>query len=404
MTTEKLYGSSPGDVTFAAPSWELGAFDGAPSVILPHTLFYPESGGQLGDRGTLDIGGVAVPVLDTRIDDAGIIHHRVAAPPAAEPGPVVGTLDADRRRDQTTQHTAQHALSQALYRAARAETVSARLGESTSTIDVDVAALGDAPLHDAEDRVNAVVRDDAPIAVTFPTEAELRALPLRRAPKVASGVRVVSIGDFDVTPCGGTHLASAGRMGYVHVVGVERYKGGTRVTFVAGARAVAHGRATTATLGALARSLTCGPEDIASQLDKLRAELDLARAARGSLQGELARTLAALHLSKTPEQSGAPTVVAVARERADVGLLRALAGALTERPDVVAVCVARDGDGCPIVVQRGARAAVDCGRLLKEITQKLGGRGGGRPERAEGRVGDVAPELVVELAKSLPFT
>lgn len=404
MTTEKLYWSSPDETSFGAPSWELGAFDGAPSVVLPRTLFYPESGGQLGDRGTLEIAGSTIPVLDTRVDDAGVIHHLVASAPGAARGPVVGTIDRERRRDQTTQHTAQHALSQALYRAARAETVSARLGETTSTIDVDVAALADAPVHDAEDRVNAVVRDDAPITVTFPTEAELAALPLRRAPKVASGIRVVAIGDFDVTPCGGTHLASAGRMGYVHVVGVERYKGGTRVTFVAGARAVAHARGTSATLGALARSLTCGAPDIAAQVEKLRAELDLARGARGALQGELARTLAELYLAKTPIQSGAPTVIAVARERADVPLLRALAGALAERPDVVAVCVTREGDGCPIVVQRGAAATVDCGRLLKEITQKLGGRGGGRPERAEGRLGDVAAEVVVELAKSLPFT
>ena len=405
MTTEKLYWQRPEARAFEVPSFQKSAYRGAPSVVLPSTLFYPEAGGQLGDRGELTIGDRTIAVVDTQIDEAGVIHHLVGELPEDLPEgagcPARGALDAARRDDQTAQHTAQHMLSQALVEAARAETLSARLGEQTSTIDVDAASLDDAALARAEDRVNAVIRADVPVTASFPSPDELARLPLRRAPKVATGIRVVIVADFDVTPCGGTHVATTGRIGAVHVGGVERYKGGTRVTFVAAARAIDKARQDARRIAALCRELTCGPADIGAQVDKARADLRAAQAAASALRGELARHVADAHLAALPD--GAFGVVLVVRDDADVPMLRAIAERVTSRPRLVAVCVARDGaGGRPVVVQRGAGAEVDCGKLLKALAASAGGRGGGRPERAEGRLEDVGDDVLASLVKSLP--
>lgn len=402
MTTEKLYWQRPEARTFEVPTFARGSHRGAPSVILPATLFYPEAGGQLGDRGELAIGGHALAVVDTQIDDDGVVHHLVADLPTELPdGPVRGAIDGARRDDQTSQHTAQHMLSQALLEAARAETLSARLGEQTSTIDVDAASLDDAALARAEDRVNAVVRADVPVIASFPSPDELARLPLRRAPKVATGIRVVMVADFDVTPCGGTHVATTGRLGAVHVAGVERHKGGSRITFVAAGRAVAKARDDARRIAALCRDLTCGPADVAAQVDKARAELRAAQATIGALRGELARHVADAHLAALAE--GAELAL-VLRDDADVPMLRAIAERLGARPRLVAICVARDGaGGRPIVVQRGAASSVDCGKLLKALAATLGGRGGGRPERAEGRLDDVDDAALRAATASLPL-
>ncbi|HEY5242122.1 MAG TPA: alanine--tRNA ligase-related protein, partial [Polyangiaceae bacterium] len=130
--TEKLYWTDPFATTFEATA-RPGELGGQPTIVLERTLFYPESGGQLSDQGTLLIGARSVAVDDVQIDDAGVIHHRLAAPLDVVDGVARGTIDAARRRDHMAQHTAQHALSRALVDVARAETVSSRLGASSCT-------------------------------------------------------------------------------------------------------------------------------------------------------------------------------------------------------------------------------------------------------------------------------
>ena len=132
MPTEKLYWDDPFALTFEAKDATVAVFDARPSLVLPATRFYPEAGGQLGDTGTLDVGGVALDVLDTQITEDGVIHHILAEapPPDCLAGPVRGNVHRDRGLDHMAHHTAQHMLSSALVDTARAETVSARLGLS----------------------------------------------------------------------------------------------------------------------------------------------------------------------------------------------------------------------------------------------------------------------------------
>src|SRR3954462_3479183 len=192
-----------------------------PAVVLDQTAFYPEAGGQLGDRGRL---GDAT-VVDTQETDDGAIVHVIdgAAPAVGSRG--TGELDWLRRRHHMAQHTAQHLLSGALLDRAQAPTASARLGESALTIDVARDRIPDADLAAAEDLANDLIDDDLAIRAWFPTPAELGSIKLRRDPKVTADIRVIAIGEFDVSPCGGTHCARTSQIGSIRITGTERYKG-----------------------------------------------------------------------------------------------------------------------------------------------------------------------------------
>jgi alanyl-tRNA synthetase len=287
-----------------------------------------------------------------------------------------------------SQHTGQHMLSRALLDVAGAETVSSRLGATASTIDLRGDRLTDADLARAEDLVNDAVLDDRPVHALFPTADELAKLPLRRDPKVDREVRVIQVEGFDFSPCGGTHCTRTGQVGPVRITGVERHKGGWRVTFLAGRRAILDHRAKDGVLAELARSFTCGPLDVGVAVAKLRADLkaraDQLAAARGELVAQLAeRALAA----RAPDPSGTTPIV-VARVGDDVETLRALAARLAARPDVVALVASREraGGDWLVVVERGAGASLDAGAWMKRVAAAHGGRGGGKAERAEGRL------------------
>lgn len=393
--TEKLYWSDPHASSFEIDGASPSAHADKPSIMLARTLFYPEGGGQLGDTGTLAFGDAVVRVADTQIDDAGVIHHVLedALPEsvASRLGevPVRGTIDRDRRLDHMAQHTAQHALSRALLDEARAETVSARLGASTCTIDLGRASIPDGELHRAEDLVNALVRSDVAVRTHFPSSEELAAMPLRRQPKVSEGVRVVEIEGYDFSPCGGTHVTRSGQLGQVRIVGAEKYKGMLRLTFHAALRALADARAKHAALAAAASDLTCGALDVPVAIGKLRADLKATRAQLDAARSELAALVASSVLATLPsrDEDAGPIVLPVLRANDDVAALRVLAGKLAEDPRVVAIAAAIDPSSreTVLVVQRGSNAKLDCGAFVQAWARDNGGRGGGRPERAEGR-------------------
>ena len=385
--TEKKYWADPFATTFETRGAVASTFEGKPSLVLRETIFYPEGGGQLGDLGELRVGDVTVKVTDTQIDDAGTIHHILDREvPTNDDVLVTGSIDVARRRDHMAQHTAQHMLSRALLDEAKAATVSARLGATSCTIDVDRDAIADVYLHRAEDLVNDVIRSDVNVRALFPTQEELAKMDLRRAPKVSAGVRIIDVEGFDLTPCGGTHCTRTGQIGLVRVAGIERYKGKLRIDFRAAGRALSDMRAKEDALVSLAQKLTCGPLDVGNAVAKLQGELKARMDLLGTTRGELLDLLATKILGAHPPDASGTTIVRVARTTDDVGMLRALAGKLAARPDVVAICTSPDQDAELVVVQRGASAKFDCGAWLKETAQKSGGRGGGRPERAEGRL------------------
>jgi alanyl-tRNA synthetase len=377
MATERLYHADAFVRELTARVVAHGVRDGRPTVVLDRTVFYPEAGGQLADQGVL----AGARVVDVQVDDDGTIHH--LCEPGAEVPPVgaevAGAIDWARRRQHMAQHTGQHMLSQALLAEAGAATASSRLGERACTIDVTRDRIPDAELARAEALANAVVDDDLAIRVWFPDVRELAALPLRREPKVEADIRIVAIGDFDLSPCGGTHCARTAQVGPIRVLAAERHKGMTRVTFAAGARARDELAARDEVLRGLGTAFTCAPGEVPAAVDKLRRDLADVRAQLAATTTRLA-ALAAAALLAAP---GAAPVVAVVD--GDVELLRAVAARVTGAGRD-AVLAGPGGDGTAVVLARAAGSALDCGALMRALAGHAGGRGGGRPDRAEGRL------------------
>jgi alanyl-tRNA synthetase len=378
--TPRLYHDDPLLLAFGARVVEHGRWQDKPSVVLDRTAFYPESGGQMADRGSL----ADAPVLDVQADDEDRVHHLLDGPLPDIGVEVQGAIDPARRRLHMALHTGQHMLSRALSDVAAADTVSSRLGETLCTIDVDRAELDERAVAEAEALVNSVIDDDVTVRAFFPDAAELAALPLRRKPKVDSHIRVVMIGDFDVSPCGGTHCVRTAQVGLVKVNGIERYKGKMRVTFSAGRRAREELSRQSDLLHALGREFTCGPTDVPLAIQKLRRELTDARESLGEARGRLAER-AALELVGAAHAKGETSVVAVF-DGVDVPFLRAVAKRVTAEPKLVALLAARLSDGHHVLVARGSESDFDCGAFVKRVAAAHGGRGGGRPEAAEGRL------------------
>jgi len=357
------------------------------AVVLEATAFYPEAGGQLADHGLL----AGRPVVDVGLDDAGVIHHVLEGERPAVGDEVDGEVDRARRRLHMALHTGQHLLSRALVEVARADTVSARLGEHGCTVDVDVATLGERALAEAEALVHAVIDDDVAVRAFFPTPEELARLPLRREPKVDADVRVIDIGGFDLSPCGGTHCTRSGQVGVVRVTGSERYKGKQRIFFDAGQRARLVSAGHDDALRALAVSFAVAPADVPAAVERLRGEVKAASATARALKERLAEALAA-------GLSGERVVMTFDEAGFDVELLRAVAKRVVARDGAVALLAARVPGGVDVVVSRGAGSTFDCGAFVKRVAAASGGRGGGRPQHAEGRLPEGADWSALVLA------
>ena len=381
MRTHRLFYDDPYLREFDATITARRLIDGRPAVALDRTAFYPTGGGQPNDTGILrDASGAAARVLDAQSDDEWVWH---ILDRALEGDAVSAAIDWDRRFDHMQQHTGQHILSQAFIATADAETVAFHLGEKTSTIDLNRATLDAAALAAAEAAANAVVDAALPVTASFVTPEELAALPLRKPPKVTENIRIVQVRGFDWSACGGTHVAYASHVQQVKIVGTERRGAELRVAFLCGRRA----RADYTRLKALAQGLvsrfTAAEDEILDLIDRRAADADALRKDLAQLESEWAESKAASLYAEATPAGGRRVIVAGLDASAD--RVKKVAQALRARAGVVA-CIAARGERPQIIVTRSDDVTVDAGAALRTIAAAGGGKGGGRPDWAQGGV------------------
>jgi alanyl-tRNA synthetase len=380
--TNRLYYTDALLTTFEATVLTSTPLSGSPEgrneVVLDTTAFYPTSGGQPFDAGTL--GGRSV--LDVVDGDDGVIRHVLDGPLDAG-ATVTGAIDWTRRFDHMQQHTGQHILSAAFEQTCGARTESFHLGASSCTIDL-AREVTPNEIAKAETLACDVVFEDRPVRVRFVSEAEAAALPLRKDPARAGTLRLIEIEGCDLSACGGTHVPATGRVGVIAVSGWERFKGGSRIEFVCGHRAVASHRRLRDVVSGLVRQLTVAPQEIGAAIERMQAE---GRTNQKALR-QLRETVAAQEaeaLAASAEDVGAFRRVIVSRPGWDAAALKTLASAIVAHGGRVAIVVG-DDTPVPVVAARAADVAFDAGAWVKSITGALGGRGGGRPELAQGGV------------------
>ncbi len=377
MTTQRLYYSDSYTTAFDARCIEHTTLDGAPAVVLDRTYFYPTSGGQPHDTGTLN--GVAVVDVAVREGDGAVLH--VLAQPL-DADEVHGEIDWARRFDYMQHHTGQHILSQAFVRLAEAETVGFHMSADSITIDLDTPALDAALIERVETLANQIVFEDRPVRAWFPDEAELAGLVLRKTPEVGGPLRVVEVADFDLNACGGTHVARTGAVGLIKIVRTERRGEALRVEFRCGGRALADYREKNAIMNQLAAALTTGYWDVPAALERLREENQALRrelrAARSALLEHQARELRAA----TPHNGAFALVTQVLDD--DPQTARELVQKLIAYPQTIVLCAVA-GEKAQIIAARSDDLPHDMVAALKAGLAVLGvDRGGGRPSFAQG--------------------
>jgi alanyl-tRNA synthetase len=380
LMTERLYASDPDLLEFDATVVDRREHEGRPAVVLDRTAFYPESGGQPWDTGT--IGDARVLAV---VEAGSDVLHVLDRPLAGER--VRGRVDAARRRDHVQQHHGQHLLSRAFVEVAGAETVAFHLGGETTTIDLD-RLVGEEQARAAERRANEVAWEARPVRVILLTAAEARAQGLQPPEGVEAGVRVVEAEGFDRQPCGGTHPRSTAEVGVVVIAGLERYKGGTRVSFACGHRALAAIARRQAALDRLVCALSAPLEELEAAAQKAKDDLaECDRRAKGllerALEGEARKMLAEARGEGPAPTPAAPALVAAAFDGWAPGDLRILATRLV----VLAPCVALLGsrsDKAHLVFAQSEGLPHDVPALLRAAVEHLGGRGGGRGNVAQG--------------------
>lgn len=369
--TQRLYYTDSQRKTFEATVVNVESVDGRVYVTLDQTAFYPSSGGQPFDTGTL--GGAAVVDVIDRED--GTIAHVMSG--ALKPGEVVsGDVDWHRRFDHMQQHTGQHVLSAAFDRLFGVRTESFHLGQQSATIDLarEVTA---AEIARAEDDANRVVWEDRPVSVRFASADEAAAMGMRKESVRTGTLRLIDVQDYDLSACGGTHVERTGAIGVIAIGGWEKLRGGSRIEFLCGNRVVQRFRLWRDSLSAMQKHLSVAPIEMATSIERMQEDAKaLQRTLRG-FQEKLAAHEANALLAKG-------NVIVEAIEGWDAQGIKAIAvAAATANPQAVVVLFTTAAPA-QVVIARGANAAVDAGALLKQLAAKFGGKGGGKPDLAQG--------------------
>ena len=371
--------------------------DGQIAVTLDRTAFYPTGGGQPTDTGTLGEARV-VDCIDAASD--GVLH--VIQGPTPEVGDTVhGRIDWPRRLDHLQQHSGQHILSAAFVQLFDAPTRSFRVLEHECEIDVALDDPTDERIEQAVDLTNQIIWESRPIQIRQVTSEEAAALPLRKEPAREGELRIIEIPDFDLTPCGGTHAKSTGEVGVIVVRSWERARGLVRIQFMAGMRALTDYRRANRTAHEVAALFSAGREDSAALVAKI-IEDNKKLTRRVSELEEVACRVEAEELLKEAgaatgsEQGSSPTVseglihepgtrvIAKVFDDRNADSLKHLALALIAHAKTIALLGSRDGETARLVFARSADTSGDMNTLMRGACSIIEGRGGGRPDMAQG--------------------
>lgn len=377
---------------FDATVTRVEARGGRSTIWLDRSAFYPSSGGQPFDIGRLE-GRAVVEVLD---DDEEIAHVVGGEDVPRVGDRVRGEIDWDRRFDHMQHHTGQHVLSAAIVHRFKVPTLSFHLGHDVCTIDI-ARELSPDELMAAEDDANRVVGENRPVTIRYAVNDDAARLGLRKPSQRQGTLRLIDVDGFDLSACGGTHVRHTGAIGGVVITAWERFKGGQRLAFVCGSRAVRAHRVLRDTVTASVRLLSVLPSEVPAAIGRLQHEQRERDRAVDTLQRELA-TFQAASLADAAEPLGSARWVFRAIDTNANGL-KTLAQVIVAKRGLMVVLVSTSSPVL-LVAARSPEVAHACDSLVKSVAAEFGGRGGGRPEFAQAGALAASPDAVLAQARA----
>ena len=378
MKTEQLYFDDPHTFEFTAEITESHPLDGGRfGVVMPRTYFYPTSGGQEHDTGSIG----DAQVVDVQKDGDTIVHilDRELAP-----GVHPAHIDGERRFSHMQHHTAQHILSASFLEVAKIDSISANInGDSPSTIDLAASEVNDETLRHAEAFANRILFENRAVKCFYITDDEVSEHAFRKPPKVSGRIRVVEVEGFDLTPCGGTHVTQTGAIGMVKIVKTERIRQSLRVHFVSGSRAFEYFQGVQSAAQGAALKLDTGVDDLVETVEKMQAQLRQIQSELDSLRG-IVLGVESEKLAASADVVGEFRLVTKLFDNRPAAELRSLANRLRKEPGMVVVLATYDGVKLSMVAACSDGVRVDARELLNNHLAPIGGSGGGSSTLAQG--------------------
>lgn len=383
--TDRLYYRNSALLTFEAEIVDTGAFENRFYTVLDRSAFYPTSGGQLFDTGTLN----EIAVIDVIESEDKEVLHITEVPVGKEGDTVTGKVDKQRRLKNRQVHTAQHILSQAFIKVCGAETVSVHLGEEYATIELNAADISDDNLLKTEKLANEVVEDNLPVDIIFADDELLKYLPIRKIPEREGELRVIKIGDFECSACGGTHCNRTAEVGFIKIVGTEKIRGHVQIKFLAGNLALMDYMNRFMVTNRLSKAFTCHVNDLPDKIEKLTQDYKTAQKKITQLQKELLPARAEL-LAGEAKMAGKVKACCRIISDLDNNAVNFLTALVADKIKGLALFMT----GERLFLAVADKTPFDAGELMKQLALQMQLKGGGSRKAAQ--AGGIEPDKFEE--------
>lgn len=347
------------------------------AVVLDQTAFFPEGGGQLGDRGWID----GVEVYDTH-EKGGVILHYTKTP--VEVGKTItGKLDFAERFSRMQEHSGEHIVSGIVHRLHGYDNVGFHLGSENTTLDFN-GELSEGQLLEVERLANEAVFADLPVQISYPSKEELKTIDYRSKIEIEGQVRLVEIPGVDLCACCAPHVNHTGEIGMIKLISCDRHRGGCRVTMLAGVRALKDYQEKQAQVTAVSVALSAKPEKIGEAVLRLKEQQEVTRFQLNRMQ--------AIYLDqKLDSISPEDTTALLFEEDLDNVAVRNFVNSAVERFDgICAAFVGTNEKGYRYILGSKTKDVRD---LAKELNTRFAGKGGGKPEMVQGSLTGAETEI-----------
>ncbi len=367
--TEKLFYENSHMITFSAIVEACEKVGEHYEAVLSRTAFFPEGGGQYADTGYID----GVRVLDVQ-EKQGKIYHKLEQEILAGKE-VCGTIDWEERFSKMQNHSGEHIISGLIHKRFGYDNVGFHMGKDAITMDFN-GVITKEQLLEIEKQANAIIYQNLPIETMYPSKEELAGLAYRSKIEIAGQVRIVRIADCDVCACCAPHCNTTGEIGIIKLIGMQNYKGGVRISMLAGSRALEDYGVKSENVKRISVLLSAKELEVAEEVEKLKEELALKKA---QLQ-ELKRTLLK---QKVEAMAANQELIVMFEADLDGNGPRELVNLLLAKGTKVAAVFAGKAGNYRYVI--GSKSE-DTRSIAKVLNERFQGRGGGKPEMVQGSV------------------
>lgn len=364
---------------------EVKEIKGKFGICLDQTCFYPEGGGQPGDIGTIN----GSEIQDTQLIEGKIYH--ITEKQISIDTNVELELNWNHRYELMQAHSGQHVISECFWELMRVETFSVHLGKNTLSIDVKLPYFSWKEATQIESRANQIIFENRPISIHWHDQPEdLEQYPLRRPPKKKGkgGFRIVIVNDFDYSACGGIHTRTTGELGLIKITKWTKMKDGIRIEYVCGNRALRNYQQRSEILRNSSEKFNCSEEELVPLIEKIQVDLQNSLDQLSSLTKKMMEYEVPELISQAQQISGAYLIVKQFSNR-NLQELRELESKIIKKVESIVIFTNLDEKSNKLQLIFGRTTEIDnnelnMGNLLRETAKMLDGKGGGKPEFAQG--------------------